>query len=310
MNGALAAALAPRDGDLDPDAVAAATARARRRIVRRRRRTATGAVAAGAVVLAGAAVTAVLATSPADGPGGMPAADPVDPLERVERSVPAAEPRADAVTADAWVAGFAPRTDDEALAADRQAALLCEVPDALQGLTASEAAWLGLEPPACLAGSVAGPVLEPSHGVQVVDGVNGSAADVAWAAVNVSDQAIVTAGWSVLFETAPEAAPSEATASVLGSVTLTRSLWLDAAHRSLPSPASPRWRELGSGSTLLAQTHLDPDRTVSGATIDAAALRTAIADGAAVTGAVVVPFEDDPSTVMVLEVPLTGMEPW
>ncbi|WP_062308093.1 hypothetical protein [Demequina subtropica] len=306
MSAALAAALSPGGAGPDAAALARVTQRARRRVRRARRRSAALTITGTATVLAGAAVAATLATAPTDEPG----AAPIDPVDRVQRSVPAAQPRTGAVTADSLVGGFAPRSDGEAVAGNRQSALLCDVPPALQGLSADEAAWLHAEPPACVAGSVAGPLLEPSHGVQVVDGVNGRAADVAWAAVNVSGAAIVTAGWSVLFETAPEVASSETTASVQGAVTLTRTLWVDSSHRSLPAPASLRWRKLASGSTLLAQTELDPERTVTGTTIDAAMLRAALADGAAVTGAVMVPFEDDPSTVMVLEVPLTGMEPW
>ncbi|WP_062386008.1 hypothetical protein [Demequina iriomotensis] len=274
---------------------AAAIARgARRRIVRTRRRR--GAITAASAALLVTVAAAVVTSSP----GGRGAAP--DAVARVERSVPAAEPREAALTADALVASFEARTASSEVVDGRQAALLCDLTGTAQDGKGS--AWG--DDAACRAGSVAGPVLEARKQVAVLDGPLGTPDAVTWAVANVTGERLATTGWYLLLERGVgDADAAEPRASVLGRLVVADTAWAGEGLRgALMRPGTATVR-LEPSMTLLARAELAPDQRSEGPPIHADGLRRALAEGAVATGAVVVPFEDDAAHALVLEVPLT-----
>ncbi|WP_062298110.1 hypothetical protein [Demequina maris] len=212
------------------------------------------------------------------------------------------------VPAEDLLAGAVPRSRDEARAG-RQAASVCELPEALQsGATYLDidfsAEWAALE---CDPVWLEHPVFEATPAGDDGSGASEQDGYVQWNLTNVSRDAVRATNAMLLVETRPAGDASTADLTLFDAVAVAPSGWTADGRRLVPMS------NLHSG---VFTQHVQAANYFGGGALVDSSSRTlgperpthpvlkALRKGTATTGLVLVPFSDDPTRVLALEVPM------
>ncbi|MDN4476951.1 hypothetical protein QQX09_13915 [Demequina sp. SYSU T00192] len=212
------------------------------------------------------------------------------------------------LSAEALMVGVEPRSRDDAADPDRQAASVCEL---------AHAAWSGT----AYFGPDWSPVLdavecEPvwlgrsffASAPRAEDASEGMPATyVQWLLTNTTDDAVRAGIPLLLVETRPERDATPAALTVFDSLAATPSAWTEDGRRIVPLSdmfGGIMTQHVQAGAYLANAANISVESRLLGPERDPARVLRSVRNGAQATALVPVPFGDDASRVLVLEVPM------
>jgi hypothetical protein len=214
-----------------------------------------------------------------------------------------------------------PRTRGEDPRDDAQAALLCEISDALvEGRTLAIAgersSTYSAEESSCTPLWVPGPIFVDGGGLDVVSDVVGdelatpdaTSQRLVWTVENRSTWTVLTENFSLLVEAAPASPrPDGDVLSRLGDTVVTESsAWMADGRRAVML-SSQAWRfGMEPGSMFGAESTLFPGMLTSTDVVDVDALVESLNGDGAATALIELPLLGTPTQVLVLEVPVSA----
>ena len=208
-----------------------------------------------------------------------------------------------AVTGDSLLESFTPRGLGDAAPEDRQAALLCPVPEALRvsHFTTPEVPYRS-EPVDCEAGWVDGPVIAAETPMRVMPEDPGVGYE--WTMVNLAERPVYAARTQMVVEAQPAALGEDELRTVGTTAASATSAWRDLGSRTVMIDNAvfgvpwSRDSSLGTMDSLLGTGVSPEDEPLTDAIL------AALDQPGTVTVQVSVPFVDDPTRIMILEVPM------
>ncbi|WP_345379561.1 hypothetical protein [Demequina sediminis] len=247
---------------------------------------------------------------------------PVVPLGAPAGSMILLEVESQLVTVDPGTAGDTlasmgvPRRLGEEPRADAQAALLCEISDALvEGRTlaiAGEFSSYSAEESSCTPLWVPGPIFVDGGGLDVVGDElatpDATSQRLVWTVENRSTWTVLTENFSLLVEAAPASPrPDGDVLSRLGDTVVTESsAWMADGRRAVML-SSQAWRfGMEPGSMFGAESTLFPGMLTSTDVVDVDELVESLNGDGAATALIELPLLGTPTQVLVLEVPVSA----
>ncbi|WP_062528874.1 hypothetical protein [Demequina rhizosphaerae] len=210
--------------------------------------------------------------------------------------------------AEDLVAGAEPRSRDDAARPDRQAASVCELPDALRARTT----YIGSEWSPEIDVLECDPVWlgDPLFAAQTQDAtaLEGMPATyVQWLLTNTAGDAVRAGVPMLLVETRPARDATAGDLTMFDSLAVAPSAWTADGHRVVPLSdmvGSIFTQHVQPGNYLSNAANMSAEAWMLGPERDPDRVRRAVANGAQTTSLVTVPFRNDDSRVLVLEVPM------
>ncbi|WP_062525059.1 hypothetical protein [Demequina rhizosphaerae] len=215
---------------------------------------------------------------------------------------------AQAIAADHLMASFTPRARGETAGAERQAALLCDVPRGMRSSTFENYNIpYQARQVACESGWVDGPVLADSGTAELRAGT--PASTLVWEVTNVSGQTLQLSRLQVLIEAEAGTLRRKGDGlTLLGTAVVTpSSAWLADGRRTAWLTNVFYDYPLLADATIGGRERLFPGMLSSDVIVDVDAIIGSLGNAGQATAVAAVPFLDDPSHVLLLETPLAPL---